>query len=273
MYNSTATSNYDLTAAFDRQNPDASRGFFSSKHNISLSTSFAEEFVGDDLETRLGLTFVARSGRPYSLTFSGGSVFNDNASGTENALIYLPTGVTDPNIAPPVFSPTTGLLTGGSNPLAVQQLVDFAGSLDCAKDYIGRSIDRNTCSNDWFFDLDLSFSQELPGPGRFFGRNDSFKLYATVDNFLNLLDGSWNVQRRRDFAGRQELIGVSGVDAQGRYIITPLPGGCAQVNQSGCTATPPAVGFTTPASNFAADNGVNVSSSVWRLKVGISYEF
>jgi hypothetical protein len=243
MYNSTAGSNYDLTAAFDRQNPAASRGFYSSRHNISLNTSFAEEFVGDDLETRFGFTFIARSGRPYSLTFAGGSVFNDNASGTENALVYLPTGPTDPNISPT------------SNATAVQQLVEFAQGLDCARDFIGRTIERNTCSNDWYFDLDLSFSQELPGPGRFFGRNDKFKLYATVDNFLNLLDSSWNLQRRRDFAGRQEIIGLGGVDAQGRYIINPLPGGA------------------TPASNFAADNGVNVSSSVWRLKVGISYDF
>jgi outer membrane receptor protein involved in Fe transport len=243
MYNSTAGSNYDLTAAFDRQNPAASRGFYSSTHNISLNTSFAEEFFGDDLETRFGFTFIARSGRPYSLTFAGGSVFNDNASGTENALVYLPTGVNDPNISPT------------SNATAVQQLVDFAQGLDCARDYIGRTIERNTCSNDWYFDLDLSFSQELPGPGRFFGRDDKFKLYATVDNFLNLLDSSWNLQRRRDFAGRQEIIGLGGVDAQGRYIITPLPGGA------------------TPAANFAADNGVNVSSSVWRLKVGISYDF
>lgn len=243
MYNSTAGSNYDLTAAFDRQNPAASRGFYSSRHNISLNTSFAEEFVGDDLETRFGLTFIARSGRPYSLTFAGGGVFNDSASGSENALVYLPTGPNDPNISP------------SSNATAVQQLVDFANSLDCAREYIGRTIERNTCSNDWYFDFDLSFSQELPGPGRFFGRNDTFKLYATVDNFLNLLDSSWNLQRRRDFAGRQDIIGLGGIDPQGRYIINPLPGG------------------VTPAANFAADNGVNVSSSVWRLKVGISYDF
>lgn len=251
MYNSTAGSNYDLTAAADRQNPAASRGFYSSKHNLTVSTSFEEKFFGD-LSTRLGATFVARAGRPYSLTFAGGSVFNDNSSGTENALIYLPTGTTDPNISP------------NSNMTAVQQLVDFASTLDCAKGYLGRTIERNTCSNDWYYDLDLSFSQEIPGPGRFFGREDKIRLYAMVDNFLNLLDSGWNVQRRRDFSGRQELIGISGVDSQGRYIITPLPGGCSTSTATNCV---------TPASNFAADNGVNVSSSVWRLKVGVSYAF
>lgn len=238
MYNSTAGSNYDNTAAFDRQNPAESRGFFSSKHNITAQMNFREEFFSN-LSTRLGISFVGRSGRPYSLTFSGGSVFGDSVSGTDNALIYLPTGVNDPNISPT------------SNATAVQQLVDFASGLDCAKKYIGRSVPRNTCSNDWYFDIDLSFSQEIPGPGRLFGKNDKIKLYATMDNFLNFLDKDWNVQRRRDFAGRQDLAAVSGVDAQGRYIFTN------------------ATGTTT----FNDDNQINVSSSVWRLKVGVSYDF
>ena len=251
LYNSTAGSNYDLTAAFDRQNPAASRGFYSSKHNISTYLSFREEFF-EDLSTRFGISFIARSGRPYSLTFTGGSVFNDSVSGTENALVYLPTGTTDPNIAPPIFN-AAGVQTGGSNLTAVQQLADYAASLGCAKKYVGQTIPRNTCSNDWYFDVDLSFSQEIPGPAHLFGKKDKIKLYATMDNFLNFLDQDWNVQRRRDFAGRQDIANLStaGVDAQGRYIITGFAG--------------------LPA--IDADNGVNVSSSVWRLKVGVSYEF
>jgi hypothetical protein len=85
MYNSTAGSNYDLTAAFDRQDPQESRGFFSSKHNISTQLNFSEEFFGD-YASRLGITFIARSGRPYSLTFTGGGEFNDSQSGFENAM-------------------------------------------------------------------------------------------------------------------------------------------------------------------------------------------
>jgi outer membrane receptor for ferrienterochelin and colicin len=237
MYNSTAGSNYDLTAAFDRQNPAASRGFFSSKHNITTTLNFNEEFFGD-YATRLGFSFVARSGRPYSLTFTGGGVFNDSASGFENALAYLPTGVSDPNIAPT------------SNMTAVQSLVDFVSDLPCAEDYIGTSIARNTCSNDWYYDLDLSFSQEIPGFGSIAGiADDRMKLYATFDNFLNMLDSGWNVQRRRNFSGLQDVATVSGVDAQGRYIISAF----------------------NP--DYDSDNQINVSSSVWRVKVGISYDF
>lgn len=239
MFSSTAGSNYDQTAAFDRQNPEPSRGFFSSKHNITSRLAFREEFF-DDLSTRLAFTFVARSGRPYSLTFAGSGVFNDSASGSDNALAYIPTGATDPNVAP---------TTASQN--AAGALAAWAATQDCAKDYLGQTIERNTCDNDWYYDLDLSFSQQIPGPGRLFGRDDKIKLYATMDNFLNFVDPSWNLQRRRNFAGLQDVASVSGVDAQGRYIFTNFVGADA----------------------IAADNLVNVSSSAWRLKIGVSYEF
>ena len=241
MFSSTAGSNFDSTAAFDRQNPDVSRGFYGSRHNLTFSGSFREEFF-EDLATRFGFTFVARSGRPYSLTFAGGGIFNDTASGNDNALVYLPTGPNDPNVSPQ------------SDPAAVATLANFANSLDCARPYIGQSIPRNTCSNDWYFDLDLRFSQELPGPGRLFSGGsfrDTIQLYVMFDNFLNFLDESWNVQRRRNFAGLQEVASLGGIDAQGRYIIDGFLG----------------------RNNFASDNFINVSSSVWRIKVGVGYEF
>lgn len=262
MYNSTAGSNYDNLAAFDRQNPAASRGFYSSKHNISSRLAFREEFF-DDLSTRLAVTFVARSGRPYSLTFTGGGEFNDSASGFENALAYIPTGPNDPNV---VFLDTLNS-AGAVLRTAAQNAADLDGyisSLKCANKYRGKSIPRNTCSNDWYFDVDLSFSQEIPGPGRLFGKRDKLKVYAMMDNLLNFLDNDWNVQRRRQFAGLQDIAtagrasansgaiaAVQAVDNQGRYVISGFNG----------------------LNNIASDNQINVSSSVWRLKVGISYEF
>ncbi len=238
MFNSTAGSNYDLTAAFDRQNPAASRGFYESRHNITASMLFREQFFGE-YDTSLGFTFVARAGRPYSLTWTGGSVFGDSVSGTNNALIYVPTGIGDPNLAPT------------SNAAAVQQLVDFVSNTPCASRYAGRTIPRNTCSNDWYYDLDLTFSQELPGPGRLIGMNDTIRLFATFDNFLNFLDESWNIQRRRNFSGLQNVATVGSIDAQGRYVVT-----------AGRTQA-----------QIDSDNLINVSSSVWRLKVGISWRF
>jgi len=239
---STATSSYDIVAAFDRQNPAIATSEFQTRHNISTALNFREKFFGD-YNTSFGFVFVARSGRPYSLTFNNGGVFNDSASGVDNALLYIPTGVNDPNVSPAVFN-AAGVRTGGSDPAAVQALVNYAGNLDCARGFTGRSIVRNTCRNDWFYDLDLRFSQQLPGPGRLFGVEDRVELFADFDNFLNLLDSGWNVFRNRDYA---VAVVDGGVDAQGRYVIT----------------------------NFNPDDEeiVRTSSSVWRIQVGLRYEF
>jgi outer membrane receptor for ferrienterochelin and colicin len=251
MYNSTAGSNYDQTAAFDRQDPAVSRGFFASRHNFTVSGSWAEQFIPKH-DTRLSFTFVARAGRPYSLTFGSSGRFNDSASGSNNALLYVPTGIDDPNISP------SSTISAGQ----LQSLVDFLHGLPCARKYAGRTIARNSCTNDWYYDMDVSFSQEFPGPGRWLGRKDDvIKVFATVDNFLNLLKSSWNIQRRRQFAGLQDVAGLScpsnpaqgpcAVDAQGRYIFSSFNG----------------------VADFENDNFINVSSSVWRLKVGVSYDF
>jgi len=228
---STATSSYDIVNAFDRQNPAVATSEFQTRHNISLALNFRERFFGD-YDTSFGFVSIARSGRPYSLTFDGGGVFNDSVSGTDNALLYIPTGSNDPNVSP------------SSNPAAVAALVDYAGSLNCARESLGRSIRRNTCRNDWFYDLDLRFRQELPGPGRLLGLNDRIEVYADFDNFLNLLDSSWNVSRSR---GLTVPVVEGNVDPQGRYIIT---------------------NFNPQDQEF-----VSTSSSVWRIQVGVRYEF
>ena len=235
MYRSTAGSNYDGTALFNRNDPVPARGFFSSKHNFTLTTQFKEKFFGENT-TSFGFTAIARSGRPYSLTFGGSGQFYDSASGFDNALLYIPTGISDPNLSPT------------SNAAAVQSLVDYVGKLKCASKYAGSSIPRNTCENDWFYDVDLNFGQEFPGPLK----GDSFRLSLTMDNFLNFLDNDWNVFRRRDFEGLVNVVsppssGTTPVDSAGRYIIN----------------------------SFSPDDGkqIQTSSSLWRFKVGLTYKF
>jgi outer membrane receptor for ferrienterochelin and colicin len=240
---STATSSYDIVAAFDRQNPAIATSEYQTRHNISLALNLREKFFAD-LNTSLGFVFIARSGRPYSLTFNNGGVFNDSASGVDNALLYIPSGMSDPNVSPL------------SDPAAVQSLVDYANSLDCARGFIGRSIERNSCRNNWFYDLDLRFSQELPGPGRLFGLKDRFELFADFDNFLNLLDSGWNTFRNRDYAVEIVDLGldlpgtandIPPLDNQGRYVIRNF--------------------------NPQDEPITRTSSSVWRIQLGIRYEF
>ncbi|MEO1044618.1 MAG: TonB-dependent receptor [Pseudomonadota bacterium] len=263
---STATSNFDVTAAFDRQNPANATSNFETRHNITFATNFREEFF-EGYQTGFGLFFQARSGRPYSLTFDGGGDFADSSSGNDNALLYIPTGISDPNIAPPIFD-TMGNQIGGSDLAAVQALVDYLanntnGVAEQCNFTPGMTIRRNTCRNDWVFDLDFRFSQELPGPGSFFGVDDRITLYLDFDNFLNFIDSDANVFRTRNqfvdlveagnnlddpnSADPDDRINVPAVDNQGRYVIS---------------------GFSPDDQEF-----IGFSASVWRIQLGVRYEF
>ena len=243
---STATSNYDITAAFDRQDPAVSTSNFETRHNFVASVFLREDFF-EDYSTGLGIFFRATEGRPYSLTFDGGGVFNDSSSGNDNALLYVPSGIDDPNVAPPTFN-AAGERTGGSDPAAVAALVDYLNTSDVAEqcDFTpGQSIERNTCRNDWFYDLDLRISQEIPFIGRLTGIvDDRIELFADFDNFLNLIDSSANIFRTRD-----QFVDLvdAGVDSQGRYVITD---------------------FNPDDQEF-----IGISSSAWRIQVGARYEF
>nr|WP_298931116.1 carboxypeptidase regulatory-like domain-containing protein [uncultured Erythrobacter sp.] len=231
---STATSSFDATAAFDRQNPAVSTATTEVRHNITAAINFREQFV-DGFDTSFGFFFRAREGRPYSLTFDGGGVFADSASGNDNALLYVPTGVGDANVSPL------------SDPTAVAAVADYVANSGC--DFTpGETILRNTCRNDWHFDLDLRFSQELPFLGSLTGiTEDRIEVFADFSNFLNLLNDEWNILRSR--GGFNGLVDVAdgGVDADGRYIIS---------------------GFNPDDQNFLA-----IGPSAWRIQIGARYEF
>lgn len=242
---STSTSSYDIVALRDRQNPDVATSEYESRHNFTLALNLREEFFGD-YSTQAGFVFVARAGRPYSQTFSGGGVFNDSASGTNNALLYVPSGPNDPNVVyADAVMRINGVNTVTQTAAEAQAGLDsYINSNKCVADARGRTITRNSCNNSYFYDLDLRFSQEIPGPASFFGVKDRIKLYADFDNFLNLLSSKANIFRNRDY--QVPVIGTA-VDAQGRYVL----------------------------SNFSPrnDQTVQTSSSLWRIQVGVSYEF
>ena len=242
FFGATANGNFEDTAAFDFQNPAVSTSNFETRHRFTVAASFREEFI-EDYSTQLGVFFSARSGRPFSLTFSGDG-FQDGTSGDRNALLYIPTGPNDPNVSP-LSSATAQDIT---------DLVNFIDTLNCQYTP-GATIRRNTCHNDWVFDMDLRFSQELPFIGKMTGiADDRIELFADFDNFLNFIDPDWNIFRNRDDEdGLVDLIDTDGVDSAGRYILTDL-----NLDAAGNIDPQERLGFT---------------NSVWRIQVGVRYEF
>ncbi|MXO86958.1 TonB-dependent receptor [Altererythrobacter aurantiacus] len=241
---STATSSFDIVAAFDRQNVDVATAEYQSRHNFSLGLNFREQFFGDN-DTSFGFVFIARSGRPYSIVQDNisSSVFNDSASGDFNSLLYIPTGIDDPNV---VYRDTTfnGAVVQTAEQ-AAQGLDAFINENDCISEYRGRTIARNSCNNPWFYDLDVRFAQELPGPASLFGvTEDKLELFVDFDNFLNLIDSDANVFERYRYT---EAPIQANFDSSGRYVYS---------NYSGLGAPE-----------------IQPSSSLWKIQLGVRYEF
>ena len=244
---STATSTIDQFPAFNRQSPAVSQSGFETRHNITFTMAFREEFF-EGYNTRLGLFFRASEGRPYSLVFDDGRPFFDDSSTREqNALLYIPTGINDPNLSPDSDTDSVLALLD-----ALENGVPLPGGgrneLNC-NFTPGQTVERNQCRNEWFFDMDLRFSQELPFIGSLTGiTQDRVELFADFANFLNFLDSGWNTRRSvGGFDGRVDLVDGA-FDDEGRYVITNFNG-------------------------FAGNPVTAVNNSIWRIQVGARYEF
>lgn len=239
----TAAGNFDGAVVFDLQDPAVATSEFEVRHNFTLGLSFREQFV-KNYDTQFGFTFVGREGRPYSYTFNGNGVaatrFTDDQSGA-GQLLYIPTGPNDPNVG--YVASTVGGVAQTADQTK-QLLNDYIDSQKCLQKFRGRSAERSSCRGPWFFDLDLRFSQDLPGPGSLFGIEDRINVFLDVDNFLNFIDSSWNVSRSR---GTSVNMVTAGYDGQGRYIYS--------------------------AYNPVRQPGIQVSSSLWRAQLGVRYSF
>jgi hypothetical protein len=245
---STATSSYDITAAADRQNSAVARSEYASKHNITLGLNWREEFV-DDYATSFGFVFVARSGRPFSAVWDNApaQVLNDSVSGDFNSLLYVPTGLNDPNVVI-------------ANADFAQAFDNLISATPCLDKYRGQTLPRNSCSNPWFYDLDLRFSQEIPGPMKAFGlKDDKLRLFVDFDNFLNFIDSDANTFER--FSSTEGVVRADIQPGTGRYIYTPIT---AQYT----AGTGGAVGTAR-----FRDPVIQSSSSLWKIQLGVSYEF
>jgi hypothetical protein len=142
-------------------------------------------------------------------------------------------------------------------------LTNYVSAAGC-KFTAGETIKRNTCRNPWSYDLDLRFSQELPFLGSLTGIvDDKVELFLDFDNFLNFIDSKANRVIFRpslvdlvdpsiniddpDSMDPDDRLRVTGFDNQGRYTIG---------------------GF-----NPDDDQDISISGSVWKIQVGVRYEF
>ncbi|MFO1448568.1 MAG: TonB-dependent receptor [Opitutaceae bacterium] len=183
---STASSNYSNRAVFNPNEDVASISNTNIQDTIVASYTRRFEFVSK-APTTVNLTYIARTGHPYSWVFYGDA----NGDGfTFNDLLYVPTGPTDPKVR-------------WADATQRDAFFAFVES-SSLKNYMGGSPGRNTETSPWLQTVDLKITQALP-----IFKSVRAELFANVLNFANLFNDSWGIQEEVPFSYRRAVAGAT----------------------------------------------------------------
>ncbi|TMP85676.1 hypothetical protein CWC05_17335 [Pseudoalteromonas ruthenica] len=233
---SRAISNYKHALVESRNIDTVGRGHYEVEHSFKINLRYKTEFF-EGYESQFNMFFERRSGRPYShsMGFYNDYDFGDIGSEFQSHsayLAYIPSGADDAAVNWDESQVTWNEL---------ETLLNQAGISER-----GEIIGRNTGTQPWVTTMDVSFKQEIPG----FAEGHKGQLYVMVENFANLLNDDWGVEKRLSYSD-QAVYDFGGLDDEGRIIIDRRHNG-----------------FDTR--NY---NSISQSSSGWQAKIGVRYTF
>jgi outer membrane receptor protein involved in Fe transport len=226
------------------------RSIYEISDQWKFNVGFKTQIFGDN-DTRFNLFGEYRSGRPYSLTLldvgSGRSTVFGTVGTTGNPLLYVPT-LNDSRVS---FATTAD--EAAFNAIVTQfGLEKFRGSI----------LPKNSQTSPDFFKVDLNVSQELPIP---LLNGTKIKLFADVENVLNLIDSDWGALRQVPFSytaavGSVQCLSTptaTGTAPGAGVVNTATTQTCAQYRYSGIRN--PNINLVTRQSLYGIRVGVKVS--------------
>ena len=212
LTSSVSTSNFNGRSVFNPNENVASNSSYLVKDRVNMLVNFQKKFFGA-YNTRFGMFYEGRSGKPYSWTVNN-DLNGDGLAG--NDLMYIPK------------APGSGdVLFYGDSAASHANEDKFWGFVNADKDLrnaAGGVVRRNGSFAPWTNSFDLRISQEIPG---LFARNKaSFALDFL--NFGNLLNKKWGRINEIAFqsAGGQarSFVDYVGIDkATGKYVYAVRP--------------------------------------------------
>ena len=200
---SQATSNFSNSAWTNPNEDVASTSNTNVPLRVNASVAWSHNFFGN-YATTVSLFYDGHKGVPYSWVF-GNDANGDSYSRSD--LVFIP------NPGQVIISAPTPAQAAKLE----QQFYAFIKSDDYLRDHQGKVAGRNAAKSAWVNQLDLSFSQEVPGI--FKGNKGEIRL--DIYNVLNLVNDKWGQQNYVGFPYTRTLANFAGVDkATGKYIYT-----------------------------------------------------
>jgi hypothetical protein len=232
---SGADGNYKHATTHSRNVDLVGRGHYEVEHSLKINFRYQTEFF-DGYASKFNVFFERRSGRPFSYTMGSyrDGDFGDtrNLDSTSAYLAYIPTGADDAKV------------NWEESGLSWQQLETLLNRAGISER--GEILGRNTGTQPWVTSMDVSFKQEIPG----FYEGHKGEIYFMIDNFANLLNSDWGIEKKISYAD-QKLYDFGGLDDQGRLIIDQRFKGSDVRNYS----------------------EIVKSASAWQAKIGVRYTF
>lgn len=263
---SVAVSNYRLAAVSDPQNPDTATSNYERRHRFTETIEFSHPLVSHisdapiwkKLNTSIGMFIESRSGQPYSWTFRGddtgqaggtkmGRIFGEDIviANTARELAYIPRE--DQTCSRPAMGQTKPagctVILDGVDPGEFNQFLKTSG-LD---KYRGRIAPRNAFRSPWYTRIDARIAQDLPNP--LSGHRARFVL--DIENVGNLLNRKWGRLQQTNFPYATPIVYDVDYDRTNEAYVFTNP------------RTPRPVNPTV----------VDITQSVWRLSIGLMYDF
>ena len=212
LTSSVSSSNFNGRAVFNPNEDLAANSGYLVKDRVNATVSWSKKFFGN-YNTRFGMFYEGRSGKPFSWTYNN-DLNGDGLAG--NDLMYIPS---KPGSGEVVFAGATAADVA-ANEVRFWETVNAHQVL---RNSAGGVVKRSSDFAPWTNSFDLRLSQEIPGV---FKGNKGF-LSLDFFNFGNLLNKKWGRINEIPFqsAGGQarSFVDYGGLDASGKYVYIVRP--------------------------------------------------
>lgn len=239
LTSSTASSGYSYQHSFNAGEDVEKNGRYEIKDRITGALNWKHAFFGD-YETRVGLFYEGRSGRPYSY------IFNGDANGdrrSNNDLFYVPAGPGDVLFG---TLSNTGVFT--ADPAMEAAFYEWLAGEPELFAYKGTYAPANAFRADWVNTFDVRISQELPG----FFKGHKSQVWLDIQNVGNLINKDWGHIMDYGFFASRRVARLEGM-YNGKYVYNYR--------------------FADAPSIPTDSDGFTQGISQWSLQVGFKYEF
>ena len=211
LTSSVSSSNFNGRSVYDPNENIAENSNYLVKNRINALLNFQKKFFGA-YNTRLGIFYEGRSGKPFSWTVNN-DLNGDGVAG--NDLMFIPSAFGSGQV--------TFLGDSATSKANEQKFWDVVNGDKDLRNAAGGVVHRNGSFAPWTNSFDLRISQEVPG---FFSRNKG-SIALDFLNFGNLLNKKWGHINEVAFQSAgglaRSFVDYAGLDAQGRYVYAVRP--------------------------------------------------